>query len=115
MDNIINFPTKSVRDWLVIERAMKEALEKSAAPPTAQERIVQRMKAFYDLLDPDLNFSIPVQFPGTISNEETLAISTQVSERASSLISEKLQAFTNSLFIERLYREIDACKEARLL
>jgi hypothetical protein len=55
---VINFPTKTVRDWLIIERAMNESLLESQLSPPAQARLVERMKSFYETLQLDFNFTI---------------------------------------------------------
>jgi hypothetical protein len=111
MENVVNFPTKSVRDKLIIERAMKEALEKTVLSESARTRIVENMKVFYEVLEFPFNFSVPISFPGSIPKDQRDAICSQVGEKIGAVSSEQLQAFTNKLFFNRLYYEIDVCGE----
>jgi hypothetical protein len=106
---LINFPTKTVRDWLIIERAMNESLLESRLSPPAQARLVERMKAFYETLQLDFNFTINAEFPSSLSQEQIGAICMQIGEKAGMTATEKLQAFTNKLFFDRLTVEIDLC------
>jgi hypothetical protein len=106
---VINFPTKTVRDWLIIERAMNESLLETQLSPPAQARLVERMKSFYETLQLDFNFTIKAEFPDLLSREQIGAVCMQVSEKVGMAAAEKLQAFTNKLFFDRLAVEIDLC------
>ena len=46
MDNIIEFPTKSVRDWDTIEKSMLAELIKGDISQDVQDRLIENMKAF---------------------------------------------------------------------
>jgi hypothetical protein len=64
------------------------------------------MKEFYDILEPDLSFSFPFDFPPGVTAAQARLIATSVSEKVSALIQERLQAYTQKLFIDRLDREM---------
>lgn len=110
MAEIVNFPTKAVRDWAVIEREMRSALSQTDFSQQAQARITERMKSFYETLDPNLTFSVRAEFPRFISTEGVSALCADISEKIGATISEGLKAFTNRLFIDRLDVEIDLCR-----
>lgn len=112
--NIVNFPIKSVRDWLMIEREMKEIFLKGGVSSSVQARLIEKMKSFYELLDVEFNSSIDIVFPSILSREQTMAICSDISQKIGAASSEQLKAFTNKLFIDRLYREIDMCRELGL-
>ena len=111
MGEILNFPTKPVRDWLLIERKLKTQLSNLQAPPTVQDRLSDKMKAFYQELDVPFNFKIDVPFPSSISKDQVRAICGGISNQISVLIEERSNALTHKLWIERLTREVDVCKE----
>jgi hypothetical protein len=99
MDNIINFPTNTVRDWVAMERALNEALQNAQFSSTTRARIIEKMKSFYDVLEPDINFSITTPFPPGVSKDQVDAICSDLSKQARTIMSERLQAFTKRLFI----------------
>jgi hypothetical protein len=109
MGEVIHFPTRSVRDWLTIERAMDEALSNNSVSPTVHARLVERMKAFYQTLELDFRFSVDVEVP-ELSDEERRALLTEIGEKIGAVSGEKLQAFTHKLFFERLAVEMDLCR-----
>lgn len=115
MENIINFPTKSVRDWLIVERELKQQLSGFGFPTSANNRLVQVMKDFFEILDPDFNFSIQAPFSGALSPDQRSSICADIGEQMGVLISERLQAFTQKLFFDRLHREIDICLELGMM
>src|SRR5262245_43140834 len=66
MDNVVNFPSKTVRDWVVIERELILQLQNAGAPPSVRDRLVEKMKAFRPILDRDFDISVPtppIRFP----------------------------------------------------
>jgi hypothetical protein len=111
MENIINFPTKSVRDWVLIERTMEEEFSRLGIPLLVQIRLIENMKSFYQVLDFEFNFNTQIAFPGTIPIDNVNAICSEVGEKIGALSSKQLQIFTNKLFFDRLYREIDICRK----
>lgn len=61
MDNIIEFPTKSVRNYSEIERGLREVLHRAGATESITNTVLQNMDEFIRLLSFDFNFSIPVE------------------------------------------------------
>lgn len=116
MGNIVNFPTKSIRDWTVIDRSMRSELSRIGVPPgPVQQRIADKMQEFHKLLDIDMNYSIDIAFPPRLTRDETGALGKEIASKIDAIQSERLQAFTNKLFMDRLCREIDACRELGIL
>lgn len=101
MDNVVNFPTKSVRDWLIIEKAMYEALESAPVATSVKGRLVDRMKAFYEFAKKDFDISVQATFPVSLTKSQTDAISAEIGEKIGAAFGEQLQAFTSKLCVER--------------
>lgn len=114
MNNIIDFPAKSIRDWVIIERALNDALKAAGMPPQVQKRLIEKMKDFHPILDRDFDFSIPTP-PINLPADQVNAMCATIGGKLRVALKEQLNAFTQALFIERLYREIEACREIGLL
>jgi hypothetical protein len=109
MGIVIQFPSKSVGDWAVIERSMKNEFSRLNTPPRIQGRLIEQMKAFYQLLDCPIKFSIDISFPDDITQAQTSLICHEIGKNISGVIEEQFQAFTNTLIIDRLHRELEFC------
>ncbi|MGD0764227.1 MAG: hypothetical protein ABR929_13745 [Roseiarcus sp.] len=109
MAEIVNFPTKSVRDWLIVERALNDILSQARVSPAAHARIIDRMKAFYSTLDNDFTFSVNASFPHNITEAQAASLVSQIGEKLVVDLSEQLHAFTYKLFVERLNVEAELC------
>lgn len=114
-DNIFQFPTKSVRDWAIIEREMKVQLDGRRCPEAVQDRLIRSMEAFYKTLEVDMNFSINAELPTSIGHDLATEIRASIGSDIGKQTSEILQAFTNKLWVDRLNREIDFCREMGLI
>lgn len=115
MSNIIEFPTKSVRDWATIEHALLEELSKNTFSPEVQQRLIDIMKSFYETLSLDFNFTMTAEFPSSLSNIQVTDICSSIAQRVGDSSGQLLQSFTKKLFFERLNREISICKELGLV
>jgi hypothetical protein len=109
MGIVIQFPSKSVGHWAVIERSMKNEFSRLNTPPRIQGRLIEQMKAFYQLLDCPIKFSIDISFPDDITQAQTSLICHEIGKNISGVIEEQFQAFTNTLIIDRLHRELEFC------
>ena len=106
MGTVVSFPTKSVRDWLIIERAMKDKFSELSVAAPVQNRLIEQMQAFYHLLDFQFNFTLDISFPDTLTKEQTSAICHDIGQQVTAAVEKHLQDFTNKLFNERLSREV---------
>jgi hypothetical protein len=114
MSNIIKFPTKAVRDWAIIERAIVDELQRLRVSPTAESRIVEQVRNTYDLLD-GFDLSMPVEFPGSIPADQVAIMCTDIGQRISAAIKEHLHTMTSRILIDRLHRELQVCRELGLI
>lgn len=115
--NVVDFPSKDVRDWAIIERSLRDSLRRANASAAAEQRIVFAMKQFHNILDPQFQFTIPdfsFEIDGTMSAEQKGTFRARLEEKISKASGEILQSFTKTLFVERLSREIEFCRELRL-
>ena len=112
---IIEFPMQTVRDWEAIERIIIEHCSKNMFPPEVEDRLLGSMKSFWEILDPNLNFSLDISFPSYLRDADMLSIQDQFSSGVSRMSGEVLKSFTTRLFNERLVREIQICYELGLI
>lgn len=111
-ENLVQFPTKAVRDWATLERSLRPAFLEAGLSEAAEDRLLQVMKEFYEgVLSADLDLTIPA-FSVEHANPETLAAA--IKAHFSAALEEQLHAFTNRLFIDRLKREMDFIHELGL-
>lgn len=114
MENIVNFPTKSVRDWLIIERALYDALKQAPVSASVEQRLVEKMKSFYQIMQRDFNFAIqPIEAP--LPQAQLNAICSDIGKKMSVALNEQIHAFTNEIFFERFNREVEVCREIGIL
>jgi hypothetical protein len=112
-DNVVQFPTQSVRAWAIVEREIKAALVDVEAPLVAQEHLLQKMKAFHDILHPDFSFSVSIPVVGAPASVVS-AICTDLGNKLQIGVGEKLKALTNTLLIERFNREVESARDLGL-
>src|ERR1700678_4572675 len=107
MENVIEFPTREVRNWAIVERSLRAGLrEVLAVSPAVEARLVEKMRAFFnETLRLQFQFTITdftFQTVGSMSNEQKEAFRSSLGEKISSASEEVIQDFTKRLFIERL-------------
>ena len=90
VDNVIAFPTKSIRDRAEIERAILDVLQESGASPEETETIITNIKEFLELLELDFKFSFPDATEYSIQ-EQFKDFSAALHERTNRLIFERLK------------------------
>ena len=79
MKNVLNFPTKTVRDWLIIEREMKIELPKLGLSSASQFRVISRMKVFFEILNFELDYSFSIEWPTSLSRDQITSITSTLS------------------------------------
>ena len=90
VDNVIVFPTKSIRDRAEIERAILDVLQESGASPEETETIITNIKEFLELLELDFKFSFPDAIEYAVQ-EQFKDFSAALHERTNRLIFERLK------------------------
>lgn len=100
LDNLIVFPTRSVRDRAEIEHSMRDHLLKAGASRDETETVIANMREFLELLALDFEFSF--------SASAASAIEGQLSE-----FSAALHNRTNQLILERLTMEVKNVASSR--
>lgn len=95
MNNVHNFPTKAIRDWIEISKLVLEMAEKIGLTKDEKNILITRIKPFYELLQIEIRFSLDA-FP---FSEE---IKNQLDEFA-----KELQERSNKLLFDRIKREIE--------
>ena len=108
MDKIIKFPVKEVRDKQLIEKTIKDLLEKSPAGPEAKKELKKRFLEIWDKYQRDLTIdSPPMPIPASISREEKDALLNFVDIYTKS-ITKAFHDHLNVLLGERFLAEIRA-------
>jgi hypothetical protein len=86
---------------------MRDYLTNEGTLDSVQNALVETMREFWKLLDPDLNFTISIGFPSTMSAIDQAALRDDIGRQISTVTTQRTQAFTNRLFFERFDRELD--------
>jgi hypothetical protein len=102
MDNIISFPSKSVRDRVEIERTMRDVMHESGINEEAANIVIANMQEFLDITSLSFQFSFP-EFVAPHIQKQLQDFSLTLQER------------TNSLIWERLKIEIDHLKHTGIV
>ncbi|NMQ06267.1 hypothetical protein E4Q08_13910 [Candidatus Accumulibacter phosphatis] len=69
MENVIEFPTKSVRDRASLERAIRDGLNDEGLPPKIIDIVIANMSCFIAALCFDFAFSISTADAASISRQ----------------------------------------------
>ncbi len=115
MGDVVIFPVKPVRDWTTISRKMEKALSESGASVAVRSRITEQLKSFYELLKIDFRTPLEANFPVSLTKEQADAILSDIVKKVGIAFEERLQSFTEDLFVERFQRELRLCHELGLL
>jgi hypothetical protein len=96
LDNVIAFPSKSVRDRAEIERAIREVLLDGGASQEGVATVIANMGEFLDLLDLDFKFSFPASISASVEGQFK-EFSVALQERTSRLIFERVKMEVSNL------------------
>jgi len=105
MTKILDFPTKVVRDWRVIEKALRDVLDGTPADQIAKETIIARMKPVYELCNRSFSITVDVPLPESTSVHERRDVENAI-QRAMQQYEFGLHQLTNEILLERLTMEI---------
>lgn len=93
MDNVVKFPTKSIRDRANLERQIQAGLNDEGLPRKASEIVISNMSGFIDALCWNFEFAF--------STTDPTAINKQIEEFQS-----LIDCQTNALIRERVMMEV---------
>ncbi len=88
MDNILNFPSKSIQDWQAIKKTIKQYLESAGESEALMKKVLERMKPVIE------EFSYEFEIPSNLSPDLII----------------ELQKHTSKLIHSRLVVEIELAK-----
>jgi len=107
MGNVINFPSRSVREWADIERTFRELLKQVPLPIEMQNDLLVRMKEFFHRFNAQFGFSF--ELPPTFSLEQQEVILSAF-RNAIKDHEKKLHDFMNELLLDRWQLEVELYK-----
>ena len=97
IDNIVEFPTKSIRDWKVTSDLMLQILKRRGLNDKQASEFVSTFKPIYDLFQLEIQIRIPTFNP---------ILAAQL-DKALSEMQLAIQDHTTKLIMERFTRELD--------
>ena len=104
MVEVIQFPTRAVRDRVAVEKTIREMLDQSGASPGMIEEVCSRMKDFFEVWTA-AQLSLSYQLPD-LPEELRAAIQNSI-EKGLKQLSEQMIDYTNKLLFDRLKLEIE--------
>ena len=106
MGKILEFPTKPVRDWMLVEATLRGILDRTPADERAKQTILTRFRTFFDLCNKTHSAKIALPLPASMTEAEREAIADAVAV-AFGEYEQWLQHYVNQLLLERLTLEIE--------
>ena len=99
MSNIVSFPTKSVQDWVKLEKHFREALSLSCASDELENIVIERMRTAYE--EHKLNY----QLSFNLAEKDASHVEEQLKE-----FERAVQERTHKLLQSRLVLEVKLAK-----
>lgn len=112
MGDLIQFPTKPLRDWVTVEGKIKDQLVRAGASDEMIAEVIPRMQSYWMKFDVPLSFSFNLETPERGSDILMMDIENSVRKAATDFI-KKIQKHNFDLLIDRLVLEIDLYKAKR--
>lgn len=104
MADILRFPTKSVRDWRIIEEALNRTLIQAGADDSTRAAIIDRMKSFCSKIAKEFDFSFDLSLP-SLTREQRDALQDSL-ERGVQRAASQIHEMTSEILLDRLLLEI---------
>lgn len=105
MTDIIDFPTKSVRDKALIEKTIKKLLDETSLDEKAKDELKERLLKITDYYEFEHSVNFPIEFPPGFAKRRADEISASIREgfeRFETIIHNHL----DKILTERLQTEI---------
>lgn len=78
MGEVIKFPTKFVRDWLIVEKGFREMLDEAQVSLEMKNSICSTMKSYWEKYDKE----IPVTLPQLSNQDDMQNVTTAIDNLA---------------------------------
>lgn len=101
--NVIEFPTRVVRDWIAYEKVFQENMQKGGASPEMIKEVYVRMKEAFPKFAVGFKFSL--QMP-SLPQELGMLITDSINKALKSF-GEQIHEYTNQLIIDRFQLEVE--------
>lgn len=105
MTNIIQFPTKSVRDWAVMERAIRKVLTEAGASSEIVDEIGPHMKKHYEKYR-NMPLAFKTKLPTGMDPEISKTVNEAIRQGVEGM-SEQIHDLTNHVMLDLLKKEIE--------
>ena len=104
--NVIEFPTRTVRDWIAVQNIIEKNLQQGGASPEMIQEVCARMKESWERLDIQLRFvlelpSLPEELRNIINNSV---------QKALEGLAKQIHEYSTQVLFDRLLLEIQLFK-----
>jgi hypothetical protein len=106
VSNVIQFPIRAVREWIILERSFRGILERSGASPEMMEEVCARMKEAQEKFD--CEFKLALELPPLPEGLKTIIDGAM--QKATKELADQVHEYTNQLRLDRLQMEIQLYK-----
>ena len=107
--NVINFPTEAVRDWVLVEKSIKNIMQQADASPEMIKEVCGRMKEIWEKYKIEFKFSVELptlsNFPEALRKEIDESL-----KKAFETFAEQIHEYTSQVLFDRLLLEIELYK-----
>jgi hypothetical protein len=101
--NIIEFPTRVVRDWIGYEKVIREKMQEGGASPEMIKEVCERMKEVFPKFATGFEFRFEIP---RLPEELAIAIQNSI-KKTLTKFREEIHEYTNQLILEHLRLEIE--------
>ena len=104
MGEVVQFPTRSLREWLAIQRTLREELEKLGVVADCVVEVLATMERVFERYSRDLSFSY--QLPGGLTRVQVAEVQKALEEGVAEHTG-KLHELMSEIFVERAALEVE--------
>lgn len=105
--NVIKFPTKAVRDWALVEKAIKDTMQLAGASPEMMTEVCGKMKEVWEKYN--LKFTFNMLLPGNFPEELRTVIEDSLRNAVEEL-AKQIHEYSNQVLFDRLLLEVQLYK-----
>ena len=107
--NVINFPTRAVREWVMVEITIRDVLEEAGASSKMIKEICARMKDLYEKYNQRYTFALKLPLSDHVPLEQQRAIEDAVRNAVEGLEMD-IYEYSSQVLFDRLCLEIELYK-----